>query len=81
MLSDSDTGSGMSSPLTSLSSLDDLDERVPPIPGPSNFNAEDLKVAQVILLCSLLLLRRFTYITSYCVISRLLPSSMALARK
>lgn len=38
--------SAMSSPLTSLSSLDDLDEHIAPYPY-SIHDAEDLKVAQV----------------------------------
>lgn len=38
--------SAMSSPLTSLSSLDDLDEHIAPYPH-SIHDAEDLKVAQV----------------------------------
>ncbi|KAJ7702440.1 hypothetical protein B0H17DRAFT_1044342 [Mycena rosella] len=46
--------SGMSSPLTSLSSLDDLDERSPE--HPSSHDADDLRVAQM--LCNFQLSRR-----------------------
>jgi hypothetical protein len=47
----------MSSPLTSLSSLDDLDEQaLTPYPQPTH-DAEDLKVAQVIMLLSDILFR------------------------
>lgn len=43
---DSNMDSAMSSPLTSLSSLDDLDEHITPYPHPIH-DAEDFKVAQV----------------------------------
>lgn len=46
-ISESDAGSGMSSPLTSISSLEDLEDDIPPIPGPSRYRDDDLRAAQV----------------------------------
>lgn len=42
-----DTSSVMSSPLTSLTSLDDVRESVSPLPPPHLFSFEDIAVAQV----------------------------------
>lgn len=43
----SDEGSGMSSPLTSLTSLEDMDDRIPLDVGSSSHTVNDLSVAQV----------------------------------
>jgi hypothetical protein len=51
---ETDTTSGMSSPLTSLSSLEDFEDTIPPFAGPSVYDTDDIRLAQVNLsLCSL----------------------------
>ena len=63
-------GSGMSSPLTSLSSLDDPDECHLPGLSPPLYDPEDVKVAQV----NILLVHSITNSDVFCLVAVMQPS-------